>query len=118
MKSSELKEFDKSFYILITGLICLAVAVLCAVALLVDYILKTDSQDKLYEKFLQAEEYNEMYFSDKILPGVTVSGYDVGGKTEQEAEEFLNGCVNFNIDFSKMIAYSRAHAHSRPGQQG
>lgn len=103
MKSSELKEFDKSFYILITGLICLAVAVLCAVALLVDYILKTDSQDKLYEKFLQAEEYNETYFSDKILPGVTVSGYDVGGKTEQEAEEFLNGCVDFNIDFSKMI---------------
>lgn len=103
MKNSELKEFDKSFYLLVTGLVCLGIAVLCAVALLADYIVKTNAQDKMYRAYEQAEEYNETYFSDKILPGVTVSGYDVGGKTVQEAEEFLNGCVDFNIDFSKLI---------------
>lgn len=103
MKNSELKEFDKSFYILITGLVCLGIAVLCAAGLLTDYILKIKAQDKMYAALKQADEYNEIYFSDKILPGVTVSGYDVGGKTAQEAEEFLNGCVDFNIDFSKLV---------------
>ncbi len=90
-------ENDRTFYHIVTGLICLVVVVITAAALLTVFLVKTNKSDKYQAEYENALAYNEAYFSDKILRGVTVSGYDVGEMTADEAKEFLNGCVDYHI---------------------
>lgn len=103
MKHLKIFEGDKGFYHLVTLLICLGIIVAVSVVLLICYITQASVQDKTNRLVASADEYNEIYFSDRILKGVTVSGYDIGGMTKTEAREYLAGCVDYDISVSELI---------------
>lgn len=105
MNKGNINEYDgdRSFYIIVTVLICLGVIVLSAALLLVDFLIKENGKKRTYENYYNASQYNDLYFSDRILDGVTVSGHSVGGMTQDEAEEYLKGCVEYNFEFSKLV---------------
>lgn len=103
MKHLKIFEGDKGFYHLVTLLICLGIIVAVSVVLLICYITQASAQDKTNRLVASADEYNEIYFSDRILKGVTVSGYDIGGMTKTEAREYLAGCVDYDISVSELI---------------
>lgn len=105
MSNSNIKEYDgdRSFYIIVTGLICLGIVVLAASLLLVDFFIKENGKKRTYDNYYNASQYDELYFSDRILEGVTVSGHNVGGMTQTEAEEYLKGCVDYNFKFSRLV---------------
>lgn len=84
---------DSGYYNFITLFVCLGIIVLTSCVLLVVYIVKSTSQDATIKKIIAEEAYNEAYFSNKILPGVTVSGNDIGGLDIDEAKEKLSGNV-------------------------
>lgn len=105
MKEEQEKFYDndQSFYHIVTGLICLAVIVVAAAILLAEFLIKSNKGEKYQAEYENALEYNDAYFSDKILKGVTVSGYDVGEMNADEAKELLNGCVDFNISVDSLV---------------
>ncbi len=85
MKHFKIFEGDKGFYHLVTLLICLGIIVAVSVVLLICYITQASAQDKTNRLVASADEYNEIYFSDRILKGVTVSGYDIRLKQKPES---------------------------------
>lgn len=103
MKQPKLFEGDKGFYHVVTLLICLGIIVAASVALLIFYITQASAQDKTNQQIASADAYNDIYFSDRILKGVTVSGYDIGGMTKAEARDYLAGCVDYDIRVSRLI---------------
>ncbi len=105
MKRQNVYEKDKVYFHIITLIICLSIILVTAGAILVSYVLKSNSQNGLTEDYYAQKAYNDKYFSDKILDGVTVSGIDVGGMTVEEAKEHLSGAVNYNIKTKGVIIY-------------
>ncbi|MBR2860869.1 MAG: VanW family protein [Clostridia bacterium] len=101
MKQFEI-DSDKNFYHITTVLICLGIILLASLALLVRYVVQVNEQHATDSAVTQADLYNNAYFSNKILHGVTVSGCDVGGMTVQEAKKHLSGNVNYNIQLSEI----------------
>jgi len=104
MKNNE-KELpqDRAYFHIVTVIMCLLVLLLASAVILVDYFVRTDASSKLLGEFNDAEVYNENYFSGKILNGVTIAGYDVGGMSEDEAKVFLAANVNYNINIKQLI---------------
>ncbi len=96
-------ESDKLYFHIVTLIICLAIVLLTSVLLVVSYFVKKNAQAGFSKEYLEALEYNDKYFSDKILDGVTVSGIDVGGLTVEEAKEKLSGKVDYNIKTETLI---------------
>ncbi len=103
MRTTRLLESEKGFYHVVTALICFLIIVVTACVLLVCYFIDVNRQDKTNAAVSKAEAYNEVYFSDRILNGVSVSGNDVGGMTVNQAKEFLSGNVDYTIDISKLV---------------
>ncbi len=97
MDKNELGGNDKGFYHIITLIICLAIILATSIVLLICYIVKANDINYDPTSFKKALEYNNEYFSDRILKGVTVSGCDVGGMTVEEAKVYLENTVDYNI---------------------
>ncbi len=102
MRSTEF-ENDKSFYHIVTMLICLGIILLASIILLVRYVALSVNQSNTENNMAYSIEYNDSYFSDRILEGVTVSGIDVGGMTVEEAKQYLSGNVSYNIKLSEIL---------------
>lgn len=96
-------DSEKGYYNLITLFICFGIIVLTAVVLCTTYIVKAVKQDRMLQKINIEQEYNDIYFSDKILPGVSVSGNDIGKMTKDEAKVFLLQSVSNNIDVEEIV---------------
>ncbi len=96
-------EDDKVFFHIVTLIICLSILAAVSIALFVDYLVRAREQDGIAESISEAEQYNEIYFSGKILNGVMISGYDVGGMSEEEAKNYLAGCVDYNIAIQQLV---------------
>ena len=97
MERNELIDNDKGFYHIVTVIICLGIVLLTSLALLISYVVQLKSDKTLSKEFKQAQNYDQVYFSDKIFTGVTVSGCDVGGMTVEQAKQAL---INANLKFS------------------
>ncbi len=97
MSKTGLENGDRGFYHIITVIICLAIVLVTSIILLVSYLVKVN--EKTYDKdaYIAETKYNDLYFSDRILKGVTVAGCDVGGMTVEEAKTYLAGTVDYNI---------------------
>lgn len=103
MERDKLIDNDKGFYHIVTIIICLGIVLLTSLALLVSYLVSFYS-DKTRSKAYQNDyQYNQVYFSDKIFNGVTVSGIDIGGMTVQEAKDYLSGRVDYDIKTQKIV---------------
>ncbi len=96
-------DSEKGYYNLITLFICFGIVVLTGIVLCTTYIVKATKQDKILDKINIEQEYNDIYFSDRILPGISVSGNDIGKMTKQEAKDFLLQSVSNNIDVEQII---------------
>ncbi len=103
MKDLKIFEGDKGFYHIVTLLICLGIVVAVSIALLISYIIQASAQDETNRLVASADAYNDIYFSDRILKGVTVSGHDIGGMTKEEAKEYLSDCVDYDITISQLV---------------
>ncbi len=103
MKLKQNYESDKVFFHLVTVIICLAIVLATSALILVSYLVRKNAQTELSKGFIEALEYNDGYFSKKILDGVTVSGVDVGGLTVEEAEKKLMGVVDYDIKTETLI---------------
>ncbi len=96
-------EDDRVFFHIVTLIICMSILASVTIALFIDYFIKAHEQDELAASISEAEQYNEIYFSGKILNGVTISGYDVGGMSVEEAKNYLAGCVDYNIAIQQLV---------------
>lgn len=96
-------DSDKGYYNFITLFICLGIIVLTSVILCVTYIVKSTAQDKMLNKINIEQEYNDIYFSDKILPNISVSGNDIGKMSKEEAKQVLLQSVSNNIDVEEIV---------------
>lgn len=103
MKRQTSYEKDKVFYHIITLIICLAIILLTSAIMLISFFHKSNSQTTLGQDYYGLKEYNDEYFSSKILRGVTVSGVDVGSMTVDEARQYLSGAVDYNIRTNKLV---------------
>lgn len=103
MERNELIDNDKGFYHIVTVIICLGIVLLTSLALLISYVVQLKSDKTLSKEFKQAQNYDQVYFSDKIFTGVTVSGCDVGGMTVEQAEQYLSGTVDYSIKTKEII---------------
>ena len=103
MKENRLYYSDRAFYHIITLLICLTILVAAGISVLIDYTVQSSEEKHMCEAFTAAEEYNDIYFSGRILKGVTISGYDVGGMTSEEAHSYLETCVDYKINTEELV---------------
>ena len=103
MERDKLIDNDKGFYHIITVIICLGIVLLTSLALLITYLVSLYSDETRSKEYQKDYSYNQVYFSDKIFNGVTVSGLDVGGMTVQEAKEYLSGRVDYDIKIQKLV---------------
>ena len=92
-----------SIYHLTTVLICFGIVLAMSIALLISYMVRLNSGDKYQESYDTAKEYYDAYFSDRILNGVTVSGYDVGGMTRSEAVNYISGKMDYDIKTESLV---------------
>lgn len=106
MKRQTSYEKDKVFFHIITLIICLAIILLTSAIMLFSFFHKSNSQTTLGPEYYALKEYNDEYFSTKILKGVTVSGVDVGSMTMEEAKQHLSGAVDYNIRTQKLVLKS------------
>ena len=83
-------DSEKGYYNLITLFICFGIVVLTGVVLCTTYLVKAISQNQTLNKISIEQEYNDIYFSDKILPGVSVAGNDIGKMSKEEAKKMLD----------------------------
>ncbi|MBP5661885.1 MAG: VanW family protein [Clostridia bacterium] len=109
MKQHTDAEQDRIFFHIITLVICLAILLLTSILLLVRYWFQTKEQSKTQALFESYQARSEDYFSGRILRGVTVSGYDVGGMTREEAQELLASCVDYHIPVNKLVLTYQDH---------
>ena len=96
---------EKGYYNLITLFICFGIVVLTAIVLCATYVVKAVKQDTMLKKINIEQEYNDIYFSDKILPNISVSGNDIGKMTKEEAKEFLLQSVSNNITAKILLMF-------------
>ncbi len=106
MKRQTAYEKDKVFFHIVTVIICLAIILVTSVVILITFLSRKNSETGLSDNFYLSKDYNDKYFSDKILNNVTVSGIDVGDMTIEEAKKHLSGSVNYNIKTKKLIIKS------------
>ncbi len=103
MKRQTSYEKDKVFFHIITLIICLAIILLTSAIMLISFFQRSNSQITLGDDYYALKRYNDEYFSQKILSGVTVSGVDVGSMTVSEARQHLSGAVDYNIKIKKLV---------------
>lgn len=96
-------DSEKGYYNLITLFICFGIIVLTGVVLCTTYLVKAISQNQMLNKISIEQEYNDIYFSDKILPGVSVSGNDIGKMSKDEAKSMLTKSVSNNISVEQIV---------------
>lgn len=88
------KKRNTADYLTVTFALCVFVVLLFAVVLLFRYLRLAKDQDALPGRMAEEQAFNDLYFSDRILNGVTVDGVAVGGLTKAEARAKLeNGTV-------------------------
>lgn len=103
MERKELINNDKGFYHIVTVIICLGIVLTLSLALLISYIVRLNSDKTRTDEYKQNYQYNQVYFSDRIFEGITVSGIDVGGMTVEEAKNYLSGTVDYSIKTKELI---------------
>ena len=103
MNKSEIFHNHRLFYHVYTALICLGVLLTAGIVLLVSYVIRLSNDPLKEDAFKEAYTYNQEYFSDRILKGVTVSGIDVGGMSKQEAKTCLATNVDYDIKTRSIV---------------
>ena len=106
MKRQTSYEKDKVFFHIVTLIICLGIILVTSLVLLISFLKESSIQGELSDDYYLNLQYNDNYFSKKILNGVTISGVDVGGMTVDEAKSHLSGAVNYNIKTQKLVLKS------------